>query len=54
MKTSKLEEEKINLIKEEWSQARYNIPKNVDKKLIFAAWMLEKGCGPLDATSEVF
>jgi hypothetical protein len=30
-----------------------NIPKNVDQKLIFGAWMWEKGCGPLDAKSEV-
>jgi hypothetical protein len=31
-----------------------NIPeKKVDQKLIFAAWMWEKGCVPLDAKSEV-
>jgi hypothetical protein len=30
-----------------------NIPKKVDQKFIFIAWMWEKGCGPLDAKSEV-
>jgi hypothetical protein len=27
--------------------------KKVGQKLIFVAWMWEKGCGPLDAKSEV-
>jgi hypothetical protein len=27
--------------------------KNIDQKLFFGAWMWEKGCGLLDATSEV-
>jgi hypothetical protein len=30
-----------------------NIPKKVDQKLTFGAWMWEKGCGPVDTTSEV-
>jgi hypothetical protein len=30
-----------------------NIPKNVDQKLFFGAWDEGKGCGPLDAKSEV-
>ena len=29
-----------------------NIPKKCCQRLIFGAWMWEKGCGPLDAKSE--
>jgi hypothetical protein len=29
-----------------------NIPKKCYQRLIFGAWMWEKGCGPLDAKSE--
>jgi hypothetical protein len=29
-----------------------NIPKKCCQRLIFGAWMCEKGCGPLDAKSE--
>jgi hypothetical protein len=28
-----------------------NIPKNVDQKLIFGAWMWENGCGTLEVRS---
>jgi hypothetical protein len=32
--------------------AKCNIPKKCCQRLIFGAWMWEKGCGPLDAKSE--
>jgi hypothetical protein len=38
---------------EVWGRPTVISQQNVDQKLIFGAWMWEKGCGPLDATSEV-
>jgi hypothetical protein len=38
---------------EKWNKMlRCNIPKKCCQRLIFGAWMWEKGCVPLDAKSE--
>jgi hypothetical protein len=35
-----------------FATSQCNIPKKCCQRLIFGAWMWEKGCGPLDAKSE--